>query len=82
MTHDMMKGICVECSARVVAVVNTKHQFGRVDGRYPHWVNHYDKVDEDGNDVERYSLIYYETGSNFKQPGPAIFSIPTLLPMS
>jgi hypothetical protein len=26
--------------------------------------------------VERYSLIYYETGNNFIKPGPAVFSIP------
>ena len=26
--------------------------------------------------VERYSLIYYETGNNFMKPGPAVFSIP------
>jgi hypothetical protein len=69
-------GICVECSARVVAVVNTKDRLGRVDGRFPHWVNAYDKLNEQGNMVERYSLIYYETGSNFKQPGSAVFSIP------
>jgi len=67
-------GICVECSARVVAVMNTKNRLGRVDGRYPHWVDAYD--DEGGEDLERYSLIYYETGNSFVKPGPAIFSIP------
>ncbi len=65
-------GVCVECSARLVAVVNTKNRLGRVDGRYPHWVDSYDSSDE------RYSLIYYETGNNYKQPGPAIFSVPTM----
>ena len=82
---DGQGGICVECSARVVAVVNTKHRLGRVDGRYPHWVDGYDEfIHEDENEeedgerkvVERYSLIYYETGGDFKKPGPAVFSIP------
>ena len=63
--------ISVECSARVVAVVNTKHRLGRVDGRYPHWVNPYEVESS-----ERYSLIYYETGSAFVKPGPAIFDLP------
>ena len=26
---------------------------------------------------ERYSIIYYETGGKFDEPGPAVFSIPT-----
>ena len=63
-------GVCVECSARVVAVMNTKNRIGRVDGRYPHFVDAYDE------ESERYSLIYYETGNAFVKPGPAIFSIP------
>ena len=29
-------GIMVECSARVVAHVNTRNRLGKVDGRYPH----------------------------------------------
>ena len=29
-------GICVKCSARVVAVMNTHNRIGRVDARYPH----------------------------------------------
>ena len=76
-------GICVECSARVVAVMNTHNRLGRVDGRYPHWVDHYndDKTvatttTDETTSVERYSLIYYETGTTYIQPGPAIFSIP------
>ena len=32
----------MECSARVVAVVDTKDRLGKVDGRYPHWVAPYD----------------------------------------
>ena len=64
-------GVCVECSARVVAVVNTQNRLGRVDGRYPHWVDQYDE------ESERYSLIYYETGGTFVKPGVPVFSIPT-----
>ena len=64
-------GICVECSCRLVAVMNTNNKIGRVDGRYPHWVDQYD-VDNS----ERYSLIYYETGYDFKTPGPAVFALP------
>ena len=64
-------GVVVECSARLVAVMNTKNRIGRVDGRYPHFVDAYD------NESERYSLIYYETGNKFVKPGPAIFSVPS-----
>ena len=67
---DGQGGVVVECSARAVAVMNTKNRIGRVDGRYPHFVDAYDE------DSERYSLIYYETGNAFVKPGPAIFSIP------
>lgn len=67
---DGQGGVCVECSARVIAVMNTKNRLGKVDGRYPHFVDHYDKGSE------RYSLIYYETGDAFIKPGPAIFSLP------
>jgi hypothetical protein len=61
--------VCVECSARVLACVNTKNRLGRIDGRYPHWVAPYD-VDKE----ERFSLIYYETGGTFVAPGPAVFN--------
>jgi hypothetical protein len=67
---DGQGGICVESSARVIAVVNTKNRLGRVDGRFPHFVDDYDEKSE------RYSLIFYETGNQFVKPGPAIFSIP------
>ena len=63
--------VCVECSARVLACVNTKNRLGRIDGRYPHWVAPYDIENE-----ERFSLIYYETGGTFVAPGPAVFSAP------
>lgn len=64
-------GVCVECSARVVAVVDTRNRLGRIDGRYPHWVCPYDASEE------RFSLIYYETGGKFVTPGPPIFFLPT-----
>lgn len=63
--------VCVECSARVLAKVNTKNRLGRVDGRHPHWVAPYDVENE-----ERFSLIYYETGGTFVKPGPAVFTRP------
>lgn len=63
--------VCVECSARVLAKVNTKNRLGRVDGRHPHWVAPYDVENE-----ERFSLIYYETGGTFVSPGPAVFTRP------
>mmetsp|Transcript_2706 Transcript_2706/g.5829 ORF Transcript_2706/g.5829 Transcript_2706/m.5829 type:complete len:577 (+) Transcript_2706:96-1826(+) len=79
-------GIVVESSARVVVQMNTKHRLGRVDGRYVHWVKPWGgKQQQSGATVneneqeqeERYSLIYYETGNDFVKPGPAVFSIPT-----
>ena len=48
-------GVCVECDARTVAVVDTREKLGKVDGRFPHWVAPY----REGS--ERYSLIYYQT---------------------
>jgi hypothetical protein len=48
-------GVCVECDARTVAVVDTREKLGKVDGRFPHWVGPYD------TGAERYSLIYYQT---------------------
>ena len=45
----------MECSAREVAEVGTRHRLGKVDGRVPHWVAPYDAG------AERYSLIYYQT---------------------
>jgi hypothetical protein len=61
--------ICVECSARVLASVDTKNRLGRIDGRYPHWVTPYNPEEE------RFSLIYYQTGGTFVKPGPAVFSV-------
>ena len=62
--------IMVECSARVVAKVNTRNRLGRVDGRYPHWVAPYDSA------CYRYSLIYYATAGEMQPVGPAVFSVP------
>ena len=62
--------VCVECSARVLAAVNTKNRLARIDGRHPHWVMPYDANEE------RFSLIYYETGGKFVAPGPAVFTLP------
>jgi len=61
--------VAVECSARVMAHVNTKNRLGRVDGRHPHFVTPYDDENE-----ERFSLIYYDTLGAFEAPGPAIFT--------
>lgn len=58
--------LCVECSAREVAFVDTRNRLGKVDGRFPHWVAPYS-----GN---RYSVIYYQT---LGEPAPrttAVFS--------
>jgi hypothetical protein len=63
--------IAVECSARVLAEVNTKNKLGKVDGRYPHWVTNYDR------NSERFSLIYYDTVSSYKSPGPSVFTTPS-----
>jgi len=63
-------GLCVECSARVLAVMNTRNRLGKVDGRHVHWVEPYD------SNSERFSLIYYVTGGDYVKPGPAIFSMP------
>lgn len=69
--EDGTGGVMVECSARILAHVNTKNRLGKVDGRYPHWVAPYDE----GKD--RYSLIFYQTmGGKFQQAGPAIFAVP------
>ena len=63
-------GICVECSARVVACVNTKNRLAKVDGRNPHWVAPYDPQ------KERYSLIFYQTVGEREPVGPAVFQLP------
>ena len=42
--------IAVECSPLLVAEIDTKGRFGKVDGRFPNWVTPYEG--------ERFSLIY------------------------
>ncbi|KAL7543541.1 hypothetical protein ACHAXR_012846 [Thalassiosira sp. AJA248-18] len=64
--------IMVECSARVVAAVNTKNSMAKVDGRFPHWVGPYDS-----SKTDRYSLIYYRTEGEVEPIGPAVFEVPT-----
>ena len=59
-------GICVECDAWTVGVVNTRHRLGKVDGRFPHWVDAYDSG-------ERYSIIFYQTEGERVPPTTAIF---------
>ena len=60
-------GVSVECSARVVGMVETKNRLGKVDGRYPHWVSHYVG--------ERWSLVFYRTDGGREEVGPAIFGL-------
>ena len=69
---DGTGSIMVECSARVVAKVNTKNCMAKVDGRYPHWVGPYDN-----NHRDRYSLIYYRTDGEVEPIGPAVFTAPS-----
>ena len=57
--------ICVECSALVVAEVDTRGRFGKVDGRFPHWVTPYQGT--------RYSLIYYVTSGEVIPQTTAVF---------
>lgn len=57
--------IAVECSPFVVAEVNTHERFGKVDGRFPHWVTPYEGT--------RYSLIYYVTSGTVEPQTTAIF---------
>ena len=57
--------IAVECSPFVVAEVDTHGRFGKVDGRFPHWVTPYQGT--------RYSLIYYVTSGTVEPQTTAIF---------
>lgn len=67
-------GICVECSARIVACVNTKNRLAKVDGRNPHWVDWYDD-----RNTERHSLIFYQVTGEREPVGPAVFQIPVMM---
>ena len=65
--------LCVECSAREIAEVDTREKLGRVDGRFPHWVAPYE-----GN---RYSVIFYKTcGGEAAPRTTAVFSGRSLAP--
>ncbi|GMI02264.1 hypothetical protein TrVE_jg7900 [Triparma verrucosa] len=65
-------GIRVEVTARVVADVCTRERFGKVDGRFPHWVNEWDGE-------ERFSLIFYRTEGAVEEVQAAIFEVPRTL---
>lgn len=45
--------ICVESTPHEVIEVNTRYRFGKIDGRFPHWVSPFTG--------ERYSIVYYQT---------------------
>jgi hypothetical protein len=60
--------LCVECSPMVVAEIDTRGRFAKVDGRFPHWVSPYDE-----NTGTRYSLIYYATSGQVVAQTTAIF---------
>mmetsp|Transcript_36109 Transcript_36109/g.77870 ORF Transcript_36109/g.77870 Transcript_36109/m.77870 type:complete len:620 (-) Transcript_36109:616-2475(-) len=69
--EDGTGNIMAECSARVVAAINTKNRMAKVDGRFPHWVGPYDSK------TDRYSLIYYRTEGEPEPIGPVVFDVPT-----
>lgn len=58
--------IAVECSPFLVAEIETRGRFGKVDGRFPHWVTPYEGT--------RYSLIYYVTSGIVEPQTTAIFA--------
>jgi hypothetical protein len=57
--------LCVECSAREVAHVDTRSRLGKVDGRFPHWVAPYTGT--------RFSVIYYQTLGETTPKTTAVF---------
>lgn len=57
--------ICVESGPFEVAEVDTRYRFGKIDGRYPHWVSPYKG--------ERYSMIYYQTSGSVEPKTTAVF---------
>jgi len=58
--------LCVECSAREVAHIDTRGRLGRADGRFPHWVAPYTGT--------RFSVIYYQTQGEMVPVTTAVFS--------
>lgn len=63
--------LAVECSPLEVAEIDTRGKFGKVDGRFPHWVTPYDS-----STGTRYSLIYYQTSGVVEPQTTAIFAPP------
>lgn len=66
--HDGGK-ICVECYATIVAEVETRGRYAKVDGRFVHWVTAYEGT--------RYSLIYYVTSGQVIPQTTAVFPPPS-----
>ena len=64
--------LCVECSAREVAHIDTRGRLGRADGRFPHWVAPYTGT--------RFSVIYYQTQGEMVPRSTAVFSGSSLVP--
>jgi hypothetical protein len=62
--------IRVECSATVVAEVDTQGRLAKLDGRFPHWVTKYTGT--------RFSLIYYVTYGEVIPQTTAVFEPPGL----
>ena len=60
--------ICVDSDLDEVTCVNTKNRFGKLDGRYPHWVS-----DDVAPGRERFSLIFYRTAGAPTPVGKAAF---------
>lgn len=74
---DGTGGIMVECSARIVCKVNTKNRLSKIDGRFPHWVANYSASSAtSNNNIDRYSLIYYQTLGEYQPIGSPIFDDP------
>eukprot|EP00578_Thalassiosira_sp_NH16_P031491 CAMPEP_0181077716 /NCGR_PEP_ID=MMETSP1071-20121207/1102_1 /TAXON_ID=35127 /ORGANISM="Thalassiosira sp., Strain NH16" /LENGTH=207 /DNA_ID=CAMNT_0023158985 /DNA_START=12 /DNA_END=635 /DNA_ORIENTATION=- len=57
----------VELDAMTVCEVNTKNRFGKIDGRFVHFVAPYDV------DATRYSVIFYLTEGEVQVKGKAVF---------
>ncbi len=57
--------ICVESGPFEVTKVNTKNRFGKVDGRFPHWVDTFAG--------DRYSVVYYVTEGEMVERTTATF---------
>ncbi|GMH64083.1 hypothetical protein TrLO_g12128 [Triparma laevis f. longispina] len=60
--------IHVELSPRIVGEVETRERWGKVDGRWPHWVG--------GFEGERFSLIFYRTEGRGEECGGSVYGMP------